>query len=125
MSLSCSCENDDAEWYYEADDDFSTLATKRSRRCCSCRKRIAVGDECVHLRRWRSPGYDTIEERIYGEDGEVALASWYLCETCGGLHWAVTDLDMCLDIDQNIAAQIKEYRAEEQLYARPLLRSER
>ena len=109
MSLSCSCEYDDPEWWYESDDDFSVLATKRGRKCCSCKQRIAVGDEVLHFRRWRDAACD-LEERIYGD--EIPMSAWYMCEKCGGLYMAVSDLNMCCDISEDMAAQIKEYMAE-------------
>ena len=116
MSLSCSCDNDGADWWYEPSSDFAVLATKRSRKCCSCGTKIKPGDEALYLRRWRSPSMrcNYIEESIYGE--EVPLAPWFLCETCGGLYFAVQDLGMCCDISDNIAHQIREYRAEEDAY---------
>lgn len=115
MSLSCYCDSDDADWYYEPADDFSVLDTKRSRRCCSCGEKIAVGEDVLRFRRFRSPNDEFgIEESIYGD--EVPLAPWYMCETCGGLFWAVQDLGMCCDITHNIAGQIKEYRQEEEVY---------
>lgn len=116
MALSCSCENDGADWWYEPADDLSALDTKRGRKCCSCGTKIKPGDDVLHLRRWRSPSErcNYIEESIYGD--EVPLASWFLCETCDGLYFAVQDLGMCCDVGKNIAHQIKEYRAEEKAY---------
>lgn len=113
MSISCSCDSDDAEWYYTPKEDFSILQTKRSRKCCSCGSKLSVGSEVLHFVRWKSPE-TYVEERIYGD--EVPLASWYMCETCGGLYMAVQDLGMCCDISENIAGQIKEYRATEEYY---------
>lgn len=37
------------------------------------------------------------------------MASWYMCETCGGLHMAVKDLGMCCDIERDLKKQIREY----------------
>lgn len=110
MSLSCSCDFDDPEWWYESPDDFTQLATKRGRKCCSCGTKIKPGDDVMKFRRWRSPSdrCNYIEESIYGD--EVPLAAWFMCETCGGLYMSVKDLGMCCDIEENIAAQIREYR---------------
>lgn len=108
MSLSCYCESDgDFEWYYLPPNDFSTLETKRSRKCSSCKQKIKVGETVAKFRRFRSPVND-IEERIYGED--VKLAPYYMCETCGGLFFAIQEMDMCCDIEKNIKEQIAEYR---------------
>lgn len=106
MSLSCSCEYDDPDWWYIADEDFIVLATKRSRKCCSCGCRLPIGVEVVRFYRWRSPNCD-LEERIYGD--EVSIAPWYMCEKCGGLYMAVTNLGFCCDISEDMATQIREY----------------
>jgi predicted RNA-binding Zn-ribbon protein involved in translation (DUF1610 family) len=107
MSLSCSCgDYGDADWWWDLAGDFSILDTKRSRRCTSCGAKLKPGDEVVTVFRWRGPNND-IEERIHGD--EVELANAYLCETCGGLHWAVRDLGMCSSLENDIAAQIREY----------------
>ncbi len=116
MSLSCSCDADGADWYYEPAKDFSVLETKRGRKCCSCGAKIQPEEEVMKFRRWREPSdrCNYIEESIYGD--EVPMAPWFMCETCGGLYLAVDDLGMCCDISENIAHQIKEYRAEEDAY---------
>ena len=118
MSLSCTCDFDgDFDWYYYSADDFSILDTKRSRKCCSCKTKIPVGSEVLRFRRYRSPSdrCNYIEEYIYGD--EVPLTPWYMCEECGGLYFAVQDLNMCCDIGRSIKHQIAEYREEERYYA--------
>lgn len=112
MSISCSCDFDDCDWYYTLATDFALLATKRSRKCCSCGTKINVGDDMVTITRWRDPR-DAVEDRIYGYGGEVSMAPLHLCETCGGLLWAVQDLGMCCDITKNIKQQIKEYMGDQ------------
>lgn len=109
MSLSCSCFDYDADWYYEVANDFMVLDTKRSRKCCSCGKRIAVVDEAVKVYRNR-PAREGVEMNIYGDDHDaVSMSPWYLCETCGGLYWSIEDLGMCCSIENDIAAQIRDY----------------
>jgi len=112
MGLSCSCGGD-FDWYYDIPDDFSVLKTKRSRKCCSCGSRIAIGDTVLPFTRWRPPSErcNYIEESIYGD--EVPLATWYMCETCGGLFLAIQERGMCCDIEENMSAQIKEYVSNE------------
>lgn len=95
MSLSCECDWDDPDWWYDDSRPVEPLATKRSRRCVSCNDRIKVGDDCKEFTRWRHARYDTIEERIYGEGGEVPMASWYLCDRCAGLYESLDDLGFC------------------------------
>lgn len=104
MSLSCSC-GDEAAWYYETTNDFTTLQTKRSRKCCSCGDKIKPGDDCVKFERYKYPETE-IEERIYSD--VVPLASWYMCESCGGVFLSVTELGMCFNLDGNIKDQVRE-----------------
>lgn len=110
MGISCDCDSGNCDWYYQAGRDFSLLDTKRARKCCSCGTKIAPGDTVVEFRRWRSPTdrCNYIEESIYGD--EVPLAPRFMCETCGGLYFAIEELGMCCNIDDNIAVQIKEFR---------------
>ncbi len=114
MGLSCDCSFDgDFDWYWElpsSDTFFQPLNTKRCRRCASCGKRIAVGDECTELHRWRYPRDEPpyIEERIYGD--EVPLAPWFLCETCSGLALALDELKFCFTLGhESLKQQIAEY----------------
>lgn len=108
MSLSCYCESDEADWYFEAADDFIDLATKRGRKCSSCRTKIKPGETALEFKRWRPPSGCNwiIEEAIHGD--QVPLASWYMCEACGGLFLSVQELGMCCDITENVAQQIKD-----------------
>ena len=108
MSISCSCGDDDGcAWYFTSTSDFSKLDTKRSRRCCSCGAKIKPGDDSLVFPRWRNSTSD-IEDRIYGELGEIHLASWYMCESCGGVYLSVTELGMCFDLSGNIKEQVIE-----------------
>lgn len=111
MSLSCECDIDgDYAWYYFGPpQELIRLSTKRTRKCCSCGGKLSLGDEVGAFERYRDPAND-IEERIYGD--QVPLATWYACEKCWGLFWAVTDLGMCFSIGEDIAQQIKDYRRE-------------
>jgi len=109
MTLACSCDYDDPDWWYEEVGEVAPLATKRPRRCCSCKDRIAVGEDCAAIPRYRRPGYDTIEERIYGEGGEVQMATWYLCDRCAGLYESLDSLGFCDLIGQNLIEVCREY----------------
>ena len=107
--LACDCDYDDPAWWHEGMGEIAPLATKRSRRCCSCKARIAVGEDCAAITRYRRPGYDTIEERIYGEGGEVPLATWYLCDRCAGLCESLDALGFCNLIGQDMRELCREY----------------
>lgn len=129
MGLSCSCPDwDDSNWYYTVkskllnnepiyndgkviwdEEFFFPLATKRSRICKSCKKKIAVGDLCIEFERKRNAAND-IEERIYG--GEVEMASWFHCEECGEQYLNLEALGYCVDINENMHNLLKEYREE-------------
>ncbi len=99
MSISCDCGYGDYEWYYNAPQDFSALETNRRQRCYSCRELIDLGSDVGKFSNWRNPRGD-IEERIYGHGGEVGLADTYMCETCTGLFWAITELGFCVSMER-------------------------
>ena len=113
MGLSCDYDGDgDFAWYYDEPDlhDFSKLETKRARHCCSCGEKISVGSDVLKFRRHRPPSdrCNYIKEAIYGD--EVPLAPWYLCETCGGLFMAISELDLCYSLGSDIRDDIREWR---------------
>lgn len=93
MGISCACYIDDPDWYYEVDDQPSTLDTRRFRKCVSCRTRIAVGDTAYRIIRYRSP-FSEIEERIYGD--EIPLATWYFCPRCAAIYHALAKVNACV-----------------------------
>ncbi|HCY85359.1 MAG TPA: hypothetical protein DHV36_09525 [Desulfobacteraceae bacterium] len=110
MGLSCSC---DQEWDGEgvaaySPTDFTKLETKRRRRCCSCNQLIDVGASCLEFRRVRL-AQDEIEERIYGDDNEISLASKYMCEDCGEIFLNLEDLGYCVDYTECMSAALAEY----------------
>ena len=105
--LSCSCQEWDGDgWGYISEADFSVLATKNRRRCCSCKDLIGVGSMCVKFDRLRNPKND-IEERIHGD--EVHLAAYYLCEKCGEIFLNLDALGYCMDIRGDMNERLREY----------------
>lgn len=113
MGLSCADYSDggDGDWWWELSSQQIPLATKRSRKCCSCDGVIKVGDACSPVHRSRPPKND-IEERIHGD--EVPMSTWYLCEKCSDLAASLTELGFCFTLGgQSIAEQINEYREAE------------
>ncbi len=120
MSLYCASAGEDwgeGDWWWYEPNDEAPLDTKRSRKCCSCKTKIKVGDTARRVLRARPP---TEWEEIRGIAGdEVYLASWYLCETCGDLADSLTELGFCFELGgtQSLAQQIKEYRDEEESFA--------
>ncbi len=111
MSLSCNYGYDgDFAWYWESNFQYYPLGTKRSRKCCSCKEKIAVGDDSIIVHRWNYPQND-IEQRIYGD--EVPQTKWYLCEKCGDLAISLEELGFCYTLgDESLKKQIADYRAD-------------
>ena len=109
MGLSCSCPDWEGEgWFYiPATEDFIKLDTNRSKRCCSCKELIGLGDDCLKFKRYRSPVSD-IEEKICGD--EVQMAPWYMCEKCGEQYMNLEALGYCLDISENMLGLLEEYK---------------
>lgn len=111
MGLSCECGDHFEEcfdWYYEVDDDYSVLGTKRSRKCVSCGERIAIGKTVVRFNCWHPPRND-IEERIHGD--QVHTAARFMCEECGDLYYSIIELGFCIKLgaDDNMKNLVKEY----------------
>lgn len=96
MGLSCSCdyEPDPGATVYYGPEDYTTLTTKRGRRCLSCGDKIPVGSVCAEVPRVKIPSHD-IEYRIYGDDGEIPRAPAYLCERCADLCFSLEELGYC------------------------------
>jgi hypothetical protein len=56
------------------------------------------------------PVRDDVEERIYGEDGEIHLASMFLCEECADLYFNLSELGYeCISPEDNMRELVTEY----------------
>lgn len=114
MSLFCDTggDYDGADWWWYQPKDEAPLATKRSRKCCSCREKIAVGATARKITRYRPA---TEWEDMRGLGDEVQLSDWYLCETCGDIADSLSELGFCYTLGdgESLKAQIYEYRKEE------------
>lgn len=114
MSLFCNAggyDTDGADWWWYQPADEAPLATKRSRKCCSCGAKVGVGETARKVRRYRPT---TEWEEMRGLGDEVRLADWYLCETCGDLADSLAELGFCYTLGgDSLAKQIDEYRREE------------
>lgn len=115
MSIYCDTGHDDdggGDWWWMTPSKEATLTTKRSRKCCSCREKISVGDMTREVRRFRHP---TEREEMRIASDEIKLASWYLCEACGDLADSLAELDFCYSLgDESLKKQIADYRSEEE-----------
>lgn len=105
VALSCYCGGD-YDWWYYPPQDFSTLTTKRGRRCCSCKKWTRPGATVGRFECWRIPD-NVIEERIHGD--EVPMRDRYMCEECAGLYFSLDDLGYCYTLGDNVRELVREY----------------
>jgi len=112
MSLTCGCDfdyyPDPGSIVYYNPSDYSTLTTKRRQRCCSCKTLIDIGATVAETTRYKVPDGD-VEERIYGEDGEIPRASLYLCETCADLYFSLDAIGYCIDPTSSQHKQLEEH----------------
>jgi len=99
MSISCDCGGGDYEWWYNPPRDFTQLDTNRRQRCFSCRELIDLGADVGMFTNWRNP-ITEVEIHIHGGDeaAEIPKANTYMCETCIGLFWAMTELGFCISL---------------------------
>lgn len=120
MSLSCDYDGDGdgSDWFWTQPATESPLATKRSRKCCSCGQKILPGQLSREISRFRPPSErcNYIEQSIYGD--EVPMASWYFCEPCGDLSESISELGFCYALGESLKQQIADYREEEAVYKR-------
>jgi len=107
MSLSCECDFNGEGWFW-TDAKETTLISKRRKRCCSCNTLIELNAITVEFNRARFPATE-VEEKIYGDDGEITLASRYMCETCGDLFWSLEALGFCIYLGDDMRKLVKEY----------------
>jgi len=106
MSLSCSCY-DDGDWSYIRPEDYTTLNTKRSRKCCSCKATIKVGDLCAKFERVQHVQDDSVTYRIHGDERE--LADWWMCEACADQFFNLDALGFCINLPANMRRLLAEY----------------
>jgi len=112
MPLTCYCETDyeDYDWFYIAPSDFSQFSGTRRKRCSSCNELINIGEDVAAFSCYRPPR-TFVEERIYGEGGEVPIADKYLCESCAGIYFSLRELGFeCVAPDENMRELAKEHR---------------
>lgn len=114
MGLSCDCDYEpepgDVCWWKAR--DFSTLESKRSKRCCSCGDKIRPGGTVAAFDRYKVPEHQ-IELNIWGDccDQGPPRATWYMCERCAGLFFSLDELGYCIDIRDDMRELVKEYAA--------------
>lgn len=102
MALSCSYDYDpepgDVCWM--APREWTKYNFKRAPKCCSCGEKIkdgGFGKDALEFRRFKLPYHD-VEIAIYGEDGEIPRASWFMCFECGWRYQALEKAGYAIDI---------------------------
>jgi hypothetical protein len=120
MGLMCGCDSDwypePGDWTWGASKDYAPLSAKRRKRCCSCNELIDVGALSIEFCRVRIPDTD-IEVRIYGEDGEIPIASNWMCEKCGDLYLSLEAIGYCMNPRDDMGELLKEHVARTNLLA--------
>lgn len=116
MGLMCECDTDwypvPGDWMWSGGSGaYVPLTTKRRKRCCSCKDLIDVGALTIEHPRARVPDTD-IEIKIYGDDGEIPIASDWMCERCGDLYLSLDELGYCVNPRDDMRELVKEYAAE-------------
>lgn len=110
MGLSCGCQEWDGDgWAFYGATDFKTFEAPRRKRCCSCNELINIGSDALEFERFRFP-ISRVEEDIYGDDGEISLASYWMCERCGEIYLNLDVLGFCIDITERMENLLNEYQ---------------
>ena len=116
MGLTCGCDSDwypePGDWFWNnAPSDYVPLPFKKRRKCCSCKTLIDVGALSIEHTRAKVPDSD-IEIRIYGDDGEIPVASDWMCESCGDLYFSLSEIGYCVSPRDDMRELVKDYAAE-------------
>ena len=109
--LTCNYEyemTEPGQWCYEIPNDFTKLNTSRRKRCCSCKKLIDRGAECLEFKREKI-AHSYVEENIYGEGELIPINSWWMCEQCGEIFLNLSAINYCPDITEPMERALHEY----------------
>lgn len=110
--LTCGCEDfcpEPGDTYIHSISDYKPAQfTGYRKRCKNCRTQIDKLALCVEVHRVKVPDTD-VECAIYGEEGEIPRASWWLCESCADIFFSLEELGYCVPIGE-IKATLKEYQ---------------
>jgi hypothetical protein len=116
MGLTCGCDSDwypePGEWYWtETPNGYKNFELKKRKRCSSCNELIDIGSLTTEHKRVKAPDYD-VEISIYGEDGEIPIASDWMCEKCSDMYFSLTELGYCVSPRDNMRELVREYAGE-------------
>ncbi len=90
MTLSCDygCDWGPGCTMWWPAEAWSQHQRKRPPKCCSCAAPVPASKDCLTFHRYKVPEH-AAEIRIYGEDGEVPRAPWFMCWECGWRYLAL------------------------------------
>ena len=113
MSLSCSFDYDLEPGYtcWYVGDKWLKYDFKRAPKCCSCGNKIkdgGFGKDALVFYRFKVPEHD-VEISIYGEDGEIPRANWYMCFECGWRYRALESAGYAIDIRKDMRPLFLEH----------------
>ena len=98
------------EWFYIEPEDFTTLQTKRRKRCCSCNSLININDVTLRFHRFRYPTDWEVNVNMHSEDTEINIADYHMCEGCGDQYFNLSELGFCTGITDNIFDLLEDYK---------------
>lgn len=115
MTLSCECEweSEPGDTYFWDVTDYTSIAEHaplktRRPRCWSCGDLIGLKDVSIAFLRCKVPEHD-VEIAIYGDDGEISIATKYHCEECSDLYFSLDALGFCGQPWENQHGLVTEY----------------
>lgn len=110
MSLNCDFDYEpepgDVCWHEAT--KWTQHNRKRSPKCCSCGEIVPAEKNCLRFPRFKIPKHD-VELAIYGEDGEIARAPWWMCWECGWKYLALSQHGYAINIRENMAHLLIEH----------------
>lgn len=107
MSLSCSCDYDDCEYFFEPDEDFSVFSGAKPKRCESCRKKIFDGETVLKMHCFR---YAEDEERDDTGEDYVDIPDEFHCEKCGEIFLNLKAAGYCFNLGDDMQEALMEYQ---------------
>lgn len=96
MSIDCYCFNDDTDYEYIVDEDYSEAENKT--KCFTCKKDINKKEIILGL---TLRGYEDEDDA-----DDVSETRTALCEECGDLLLSIQDAEYCVTIQEGLS--IKE-----------------
>ena len=116
MSIHCDYgdfdPSDHETWFYYP-NDYTTLKTKRRKRCCSCQNLIEIESICTKIERFRHRTKWEEARSLHYDDG-VRIAPWWMCEECSDLMLSLRELGYSFDVGENMKLLVEIYKKNEE-----------